>query len=79
MTTRIKNYRQHAAKRARALLPNPHVRESQLNKTGIELTPAEYRKVAAAVDRLNRGEGFEFDTAGEAIAHIRARAARLRR
>jgi hypothetical protein len=43
-TTRIKNYRKHAAKRARVMLPNPAPR---LNKTGIEIGP----KLAARVER----------------------------
>jgi hypothetical protein len=72
MTTRIKNVRQHAAKRARALLPNPHVRDSQLNKSGVELTPAEYRRVRKGVAQINRGEVLEFGSVAEEMAYIRS-------
>lgn len=78
-TTRIRNVKAHEAKRKRVTLPNPHIRESELNQTGVTLTAAEYRKVRAAVDRLNKGGGVEFANAEEAIAHFRARAKALRR
>lgn len=69
-TARIRNARKHAAKRARALLPNPAIPPHKLNKTGITLSAREYRKVRAAVERINRGEVLEFETAEEAVEYI---------
>ncbi|MEQ1439702.1 hypothetical protein AAG565_10080 [Fontimonas sp. SYSU GA230001] len=69
-TTRIRKVRKHEAKRAHVTLPNPHIRESQLNKTGVTLTAREYRRVKASVERINRGEFVEYASVQDAIADL---------
>jgi hypothetical protein len=66
-TTRIRNAKAHAAKRARVMLPNPAPR---LNKTGVEIGPKLAARVERGVKDYHAGRSKVFDTAEEMAAEI---------